>query len=193
MVEYATFPRALALAEVGWSDQAARHFADFEQRLANQYARMDRVGIRYRIPQPQGMNDVMQVNQSRYRLQLGTPLPGAAIYYTLDGTLPDPTYSPRYTAPVDVDLPLEQKRSLRALVIAADGRRSGVYNATLQNRGLKPATSATGDKKGLSFAYYEGRFATLLEFEKSTSANPIKRGEAASFSLKDYEIGRAHV
>jgi len=187
VVEYATFPRALALAEVGWSNQTARHFADFEQRLANQYPRMDRAGIRYRIPQPQGMNDVLQVNQSHYRLQLGTPLPGAAIYYTLDGTLPDPTYSPRYTAPVDVDLPLEQKRSLRALVIAADGRRSGVYNATLQNRSLKPATSAAGNQKGLSYAYYEGRFATLLEFEKSTSVDPVKRGEAASFSLKDYE------
>ena len=187
VVEYATFPRALALAEVGWSDQAARRFADFEQRLANQYPRMDRVGIRYRIPEPQGMGDVVQINQSHYRLQLGTSLPGAAIYYTLDGTLPDPTYSPRYTAPVDVELPLEQKRSLRTLVIATDGRRSGVYNATLQNRSLKPTTSAIGNQKGLSYAYYEGRFSTLLEFEKSTSADPVKRGDAASFSLKDYQ------
>ncbi len=191
VVEYATFPRALALAEVGWSAQSARRFADFQQRLANQYARMDRMGIRYRIPEPQGANDVLQVDQPHYRLQLGSPLPGAAIYYTLDGTLPDPGYSPRYTAPIDVDLPLEQKRSLRTLVVAADGRRSGVYNAALWNRRMKPAVSAAGNKRGLSYAYYEGRYATLLEFEKAISAEPVKRGETDSFSLKNYD-GKNH-
>ena len=147
VVEYAAFPRALALAEVGWSAQSARDYTDFERRLANQYPRLDREGIRYRIPKPHGANDVEQTDQPRYRLQLATPLPGASIYYTLDGTLPDPLYSPRYVAPVDVDLRPDDKRSLRTLVVAADGRRSGVYNAILWNHGAAasgPETNKAG-------------------------------------------------
>jgi len=187
VAEYAAFPRALALAEVGWSAQSARDYADFERRLANQYPRLDRAGIRYRIPEPQGLADVLQVDQSHYRLQLASGLPDAAIYYTLDGTLPDPKFSPRYVAPVDVDLPLEQKRELRTLVIAADGRRSGVYNAALWNRHAKPAVAAKGGSAGLTYAYYEGRFPTLLEFEKAAAGEPVKRGETRSFALKDFE------
>ncbi|MBS0590088.1 MAG: family 20 glycosylhydrolase, partial [Proteobacteria bacterium] len=169
VAEYAAFPRALALAEVGWSAQSTRAYADFERRLANQYPRLDREGIRYRIPEPQGSADVLQVDQSQYRLQLASPLPGAAIYYTLDGSLPDPEFSPRYAAPVDVELPLDRKRELRTLVVAADRRRSGVYNATLWNRHPKPAVAATGKTPGLAYAYYEGRFPTLLEFEKAAA------------------------
>jgi hexosaminidase len=191
VVEYAVFPRALALAEVGWSDQSARRYDDFERRLVNQYPRLDREGIRYRIPESQGLGDVLQINQSAYRLQLASPLAGATIYYTLDGSLPDPSYSPRYTGPVNIELPLDQKRSLRTLVVAADGRHSGVYNAVLWNRDLKPATAATGKKTGVNYTYFEGQFRTLREFEKMAQGKPAKRGEAKSIDLKGYE-GKEH-
>jgi len=187
VVEYAAFPRALALAEVGWSAQSTRDYADFERRLANQYPRLDREGIRYRIPEPRGLADELQVDQPHYRLQLASQLPGATIYYTLDGTLPDPDYSPRFTAPVDVQLPIDEKRELRTLVVAADGRRSGVYNATLWNRQPKPAVAATNGSPGLTYAYYEGRFPTLLEFEKATTGEPAKRGQTQTFSLQDFK------
>jgi hexosaminidase len=187
VVEYAAFPRALALAEVGWSLQSTRDYADFERRLANQYPRLDGHGIRYRIPEPQGLADVFQVDQAHTRIQLASALPGATIYYTLDGTLPDPKFSPRYTAPVDVELPLERKRELRTLVVAADGRRSGVYNATLWNRHPKPAVAASGSKPGFGYAYYEGRFTALNEFEKTAAGEPLKRGEAKSLTLDDYK------
>jgi hexosaminidase len=186
VAEYAAFPRALALAEVAWSPQSSRDYADFQRRLANQYARLDREGVRYRIPEPQGFGDVMQIDQPHYRLQLASPLPGAAIYYTLDGSLPDPSYSSRYTAPVDVDLPLEQKRSLRVLVVATDGRRSGVYDAVLWNRKLKPAAAATGSKAGVSYAFYDGHFPALADFAKAAKNEPVKRGQTGSFDPKAY-------
>lgn len=53
-VDYQTFPRLAALAEVAWSDlpePAQRDFAAFEQRLNDaHYARLDALGVGYRPP-----------------------------------------------------------------------------------------------------------------------------------------------
>ncbi|MEU6539360.1 beta-N-acetylhexosaminidase [Streptomyces sp. NPDC047000] len=52
-VDYQTFPRLVALAEVAWSDLPApqeRDFADFERRMATHYRRLDALGVAYRPP-----------------------------------------------------------------------------------------------------------------------------------------------
>jgi hexosaminidase len=53
-VDYRMFPRLAAFAEVAWSqsptDPAERDFADFEQRMAVHYARLDALGVEYRPP-----------------------------------------------------------------------------------------------------------------------------------------------
>ena len=47
-VEYMMFPRACALAEVGWSPQSARDWSDFQRRLAVQEKRLAELGVNYR-------------------------------------------------------------------------------------------------------------------------------------------------
>ncbi|EKX61300.1 beta-N-acetylhexosaminidase [Streptomyces ipomoeae] len=52
-VDYQTFPRLAAFAEVAWSDlpaPAERDFADFERRMTAHYARLDALGVGYRPP-----------------------------------------------------------------------------------------------------------------------------------------------
>jgi len=52
-VDYQTFPRLAAFAEVAWSalpTPAERDFADFERRMAAHYARLDALGVAYRPP-----------------------------------------------------------------------------------------------------------------------------------------------
>ncbi|MFB6983387.1 beta-N-acetylhexosaminidase [Streptomyces scopuliridis] len=52
-VDYQVFPRLAAFAEVAWSDlpaPAERDFADFEQRMAEHYRRLDALGVEYRPP-----------------------------------------------------------------------------------------------------------------------------------------------
>ncbi|MFG2354147.1 beta-N-acetylhexosaminidase [Streptomyces sp. NPDC048521] len=52
-VDYQTFPRLAAFAEVAWSRlpaPAERDFADFERRMAAHYARLDALGVAYRPP-----------------------------------------------------------------------------------------------------------------------------------------------
>ncbi|MFH0518763.1 beta-N-acetylhexosaminidase [Streptomyces sp. M41] len=52
-VDYQTFPRLAAFAEVAWSGlpaPAERDFADFERRMAVHYGRLDALGVGYRPP-----------------------------------------------------------------------------------------------------------------------------------------------
>ncbi|WP_372488007.1 beta-N-acetylhexosaminidase [Streptomyces guryensis] len=52
-VEYQTYPRLSAFAEVAWSAlpaPAERDFADFERRMAVHYRRLDALGVGYRPP-----------------------------------------------------------------------------------------------------------------------------------------------
>jgi hexosaminidase len=53
-VDYQTFPRLAAFAEVAWSAlpaPAERDFADFERRMAAHYGRLDALGVAYRPPE----------------------------------------------------------------------------------------------------------------------------------------------
>ncbi|MEV0091870.1 beta-N-acetylhexosaminidase [Streptomyces sp. NPDC050738] len=52
-VDYQTFPRLAAFAEVAWSDlpaSAERDYADFESRMGAHYGRLDALGVDYRPP-----------------------------------------------------------------------------------------------------------------------------------------------
>ncbi|WP_371579920.1 beta-N-acetylhexosaminidase [Streptomyces sp. NBC_01314] len=52
-VDYQTFPRLVAFAEVAWSrlpEPAERDFADFERRMTAHYPRLDALGVGYRPP-----------------------------------------------------------------------------------------------------------------------------------------------
>ncbi|MEU7424229.1 beta-N-acetylhexosaminidase [Streptomyces sp. NPDC040750] len=52
-VDYQTFPRLAAFAEVAWSRLPApadRDFADFERRMTTHYRRLDALGVAYRPP-----------------------------------------------------------------------------------------------------------------------------------------------
>ncbi|MBO0516046.1 beta-N-acetylhexosaminidase [Streptomyces beijiangensis] len=52
-VDYQTFPRLAAFAEVAWSDlpaSAERDYADFDRRMGSHYARLDALGVDYRAP-----------------------------------------------------------------------------------------------------------------------------------------------
>lgn len=53
-VEYMVYPRACALAEVGWSSAADRNWEDFKRRLQVHLQRLDQLGVNYRkgIPEP---------------------------------------------------------------------------------------------------------------------------------------------
>lgn len=70
-VEYMTFPRAAALAEVAWSPAGRRDWADFQTRLPAQLRRYDALGIHH-APTDMTLNAVVAGSQRRNSHQLNT-------------------------------------------------------------------------------------------------------------------------
>lgn len=111
--EYLTFPRLLAVAELGWCRQAQRDWPDFRQRIRTHFARLDYKDCHYRVPEPEIVS--MQEQGGKVRFELASPVEGAEILYTTDGTYPH-AHSARYTGPIEVDT----KTDLRAMTRVSD-------------------------------------------------------------------------
>ena len=94
-VEYMTWPRGLALAEVYWSPKSARNWDSFTDRMGFEFQRMDGAGIKYArsaynvtlTPKRSGDHELV--------VSMSTEVKGLDIYYTFDNTNPD-SYYPKY-------------------------------------------------------------------------------------------------
>ena len=95
-VEYMTWPRGLALAEVYWSPKASRNWDDFIQRMEAHFPRLDAAEIKYALSVYNVMYTPVRNNDRTVSVKMSTEIKGLDIYYTFDGTNPDPFY-PKYT------------------------------------------------------------------------------------------------
>jgi hexosaminidase len=96
-VEYMTWPRGLALAEVYWSPKAIRNWDHFTGKMEAQFLRLDAAGIKYALSAYNVTYTPVRMKDSRtFSVKLSTEVNGLDIYYTFDGTNPDPYY-PKYT------------------------------------------------------------------------------------------------
>ncbi len=127
-VEYMAFPRALALAEVLWSKKNRRNYDGFVDRLANEFPRLDRDNVNYRIPAPAGLGDRRFSISEKAVVDLKSAVPNGNIYYTVDGTDPDAD-SCLYQGPFVLDLAPLQMVKLRVRIIASETRKSPVFVA----------------------------------------------------------------
>ncbi|MBR3064977.1 MAG: family 20 glycosylhydrolase [Bacteroidales bacterium] len=167
--EYQLFPRMCAVAEVGWTPQELRNYADFDARLARtHFERMWNMGIRFRIPAP----DVDAQGNVR------CPYPNMVIRYTFDGTEPTVS-SPVVTGRIVTDHP----ENLRFATFYAD-----VKSITVEVPGtrtyLKPAVKVSSSMETVKRQPVEN----LALYEKSKSmrtANPPKEGDYVLFTFEE--------
>lgn len=131
--EYMLLPRMMALAELTWTPVERKDYDNFVSRTPNQYARLERENIHFRIPDPIGLSDTV-TDKDSVTIHLRSPAPHAALYYTVDGSQPTAT-SQRYTTPLVV--PLEPGRAVivRVVTILASGRVSVPAQAVYQRKG----------------------------------------------------------
>ncbi len=181
-VEYMVFPRALALAEAVWTQLDRKDLVDFQKRLANQYARLDRQNVNYRIPEPLGLRNILVANTDKTLIELFPPMPGAKIFYTLDGREPTPTAT-EYKAPFEVTLSQGETKELRTVVVTPSGRRSITYAASIMRREYLDPIELKTKREGVNFAFYKGIFNSVREVEAAT---PVKTGETKSIQLPQF-------
>lgn len=175
MAQAKYWPRALAVADVTWAPQSARDWDGFQRRMGAQLATLDRLKVNYRIPEVRGLEaDVLSL-QPKATLTLSTPIPGATIRYTVDGS--DPTaQSLQYTGPVELAL-VPAGTQVNARAFLADGRSSVVASADFRQATLRPAAKADARKlqPGLNRRYYEGSMLKVAGLQRL----PVVRADVA--------------
>jgi hexosaminidase len=111
--DYMAFPRLCALAEIAWTPQDQRVWAEFWPRLcASHFARLDAAGIAYRIPPP-------SARRTGETITILPPYQNAVVRYTLDGSEPGPDSS-LYVQPFE----LPKDGTLKMTTFRPNGRAS---------------------------------------------------------------------
>ena len=124
-----SFPRASAIAEIGWSDTAKQGFASFIDRLAPQMQRMSAIGlapaasaftVRADLDFKPPANDTAVTLSSQSGLE---------IHYTLDGSAPTKA-SPIYASAFKLSFPTR----LRAATFHGDRALPGAIDQAIDSR-----------------------------------------------------------
>jgi hexosaminidase len=182
-VEYMAYPRALAMAEVGWSPAEARDFDDFERRLPANLERLDAVGVNFRIPQVRGLDYDRVSLDGRFTVELSSMFDDAKIRYTLDGSEPTAD-SPSYAGPIEITAD-EEGTVVTARVVLDSGRPGTLVRAHFRKAALRLAeeTDREGFSPGLEYAYieYDNRVLSVDQLETMT---PTSTGVTEDVSLE---------
>ncbi len=177
-VEYMAFPRMLAMAEDVWSTPENKDFADFSKRLSSQYARLDAQRVNYRIPEPIGLENRVLTSDVKGLMSLKSPVEGAKIYYTLDGSIPTEK-SLLYTSPIILSLEASERKDLKTIVVLQNGRKSSVYSATLLRRAYLLAGELSDKRPGATFGF-------LIPSADASTEPTILSGETKSLSIQQF-------
>jgi len=173
--EYMLLPRMLALAEVLWSTKETRNWNRFVVRLPAQFARLDALGVEYRVPEPVGLGGDRLVLEDRIRLPINPPFPGGEVHYTLDGSEPTVT-APRYEGPIDLHL-THAPVTVSARTLLSNGRSSPVARARIARATWTEPVAVRADtlRPGLVYQYSEGEFHSTDEVRQG---QPLRVGTA---------------
>jgi hexosaminidase len=178
------FPRMLAMSEVLWSPKEARNWDSFLARVPAQLARLDLLGVNYRVPDPAGLMAERQVLEDRTRVAMSSFVPGAVIHYTTDGTEPTVS-SPSYTTPIDLPV-TAAPTTVSARLFMPNGRASAVVQERVWRAQWHDAVRARADslQPGLLYTYAEGVFASA---DDVTTVRPTRTGTVAQVALRGDE------
>jgi len=116
-LEYMSFPRAIALSEVGWALNENKNFSDFTQRLQSHYLLLQKLNVNYYHP-----STIVEVfsspdmKEQKNKISFSSEIFNANIRYTLDRSTPN-INSIKYDQPFYVG----GEVTIKASVITNDG------------------------------------------------------------------------
>lgn len=101
-LEYMMFPRALAVAEIGWTPQEKRDWQDFKPRVNAHIPVLQRMGLNpFPLSNELEFDMVVDTIQKEIRVTMDAEKYPAEIHYTTDGSTPTAS-SPIYREPIVV-------------------------------------------------------------------------------------------
>ncbi len=164
-MEYQMYPRAVAVAEVGWSPLSRKEFNDFNKRLDANLLRLDEHKINYHIPMPEqpggSLDKIVFTDNATIAFETSRP---TKMYYTLDGT--EPTLSSKeYTSPIKVT----DNTTIKIVSASVTGRLSKVRTISVEKQDYAPATAVEAPKCGLTMKRVKGYFHNVAELGSTNS------------------------
>ncbi len=168
LMEYRMYPRALAVAEIGWSPLTRKDYKDFERRLDNALVRLDAHNINYYIPQPEQPNGSTNLVAftDKASLAFKTTRP-VKVVYTIDGTEPT-AESTVYSAPIE----FTESGVLKIRSVLPSGKMSKTRTITVEKQALAPAKEVAKTTPGLEMQVTDGMF---LESSKLADVKEWKK------------------
>ncbi len=163
-MEYMVFPRLLAASEVAWRNaNRQKDYPAFEKKVIHHIARMDDMGVNYRIPELTGFCE-KSVFVDKDELEIHCALEDVEIHYTTDGAVPT-LESPRYVRPIEIEDDVQF--ALRAF--RPDGSGDQIFKVSFSKEEYLPAVSTNEMLiSGLEGKWYDYQGCSCSEIEQAT-------------------------
>ena len=160
-MQYMAIPRLIAIAELGWSTPEGKNLEAFKSRLANQFERLNIMGINYRIPDLEGFNAINAfIGEGTVNVTCLDPT--AEIHYTTDGSIPT-LQSPKYETPVKVT----ETTNFTFCTFRPSGKRGDIVKTRFIKSEYAPAVTAAPSNPGLKATWHEFKGNRCGEIEQS--------------------------
>ena len=182
--EYMLLPRLLALAEVLWSPRETRSLDRFHARLPVHFARLDALGVEYRVPEPKGLGwDSLQL-EDRFRVTLQPSVAGGVIRFTTDNSEPTSS-SAVYPGPFELRV-TPSTVTVSARTFLPNGHASPVARGRIAQATWHQPVALRSQvlQPGLDYAYLEGEFRSSDQINKGV---PTRVGLVPDVGLRGNE------
>ena len=174
-LEYMMFPRALAVAEIGWTPQELRTWEDFKPRMNNHISKLHRMGINaFTLSDELEVTMLVDTVEKQIEVVLDAEKYPAEIRYTTDGSVPVAS-SALYAGPITV----QDSAHIKAAIFR-DGVLQGTptekkvdyhrainkpihYNSKLYEGYMAGGTNALLDGYRGGLTYLDGRWQGYLD------------------------------
>jgi len=170
--QYMFFPRAFAIAEIGWTLPENKDFDAFCTAVDRACQDLDARGLNYHIPQPEqpggSYNHVVFTDKAKLEFTTTRPM---RMVYTLDGTEPT-VESATYEKPFE----FTSDATLKIACVTSYGKMGKVRTLNIEKQELRPATEVEGEK-GLNLSTTYGFFLDWADIPETafwTAPRPIE-------------------
>lgn len=183
IMEWRTYPRLIALAEIAWTAKENKDYKDFERRIDNQLVRLDGHQVNYYIPQPEqttpSCNFVAFVDSAKLEFKTTRPV---KMVYTTDGSEPTLT-SQEYTTP----LIFRENTTLKIRSVLISEKMGDVRTIIIEKQEYKPSLEKPLDVS-LRADYYKGLASSAkdLDGKVPSESENIDAPQNAKYKIPGY-------